>query len=431
METLRACKILSDLKKPILWSLLLLTYGLFFYLINTLQIKVDFTSFYTSAQAYNTNVNPYGPLIASFLIKPIEINANLNPPFFLQLISPLSTLHYKLALFLWSAGSFISGICGALIAFKMLFSKNDFINYKFYFIFIYLTMFSTLMNTSLCQMGGYLLFFVMVGYYFFQQKQDCLAGFFWGFIIALKIVPGLIFIFVLHQKRYNVFLLMCLTCLFTWLLPLFTKGLSIYSFYFEMLSHVRWYGDNWNASLYGFLYRLFGDWVNPLFITGGWLLLSIFLLYWYINLMTVFKTDSTDQHRAFSLTLAMTLLLNPLSWLYYFSLLIMPITYLWLKKVNGPLSMLWFLCLLFINFPMGYVHSAETGNFFHRVSLYSIYFYGLAILIFYFHCLKNKNTKPLRAYPAKMEHLYPLAMILSFGLIIVLIVILAKAGIHS
>lgn len=264
---------------------ILFIYSFLFYFQLTLQLKLDFYSFYTSAIAYLKGVNPYKTTVIYFLPKPAIIPENLNPPFFLQLFSPLARMQFKMALLLWDVLSLCLGVIGALLCFYIISSQSYFKKNWFVFLFIYLAMYSTLINTSYGQLGGILLFFIITGYYFFLQKNDYLSGILWGIIISLKLFPALLFIYVLNQKRYRVFFIMCVICLLAFLWPLIIKGTIIYSLYFKMISNLIWHGGNWNASISGFLFRIIfpgKGYHNILFIKLAYL--SIYLCH-FINLV--------------------------------------------------------------------------------------------------------------------------------------------------
>ncbi len=426
------------MKKAIAYTIILGIYSLLFYYLQTAQLRSDFATFYSSSLAYSQGTDPYGNLIATYFAVPIKLTANLNPPFFLQLLVPLTYFNYQFAASLWFLCSLILGVIGALLGFKLLCTKEFFEKYWPPLLFIYLGMFSTLMNTGIGQVGGFCSFFIITGYYFYLRKYDFVAGIFWGFIIALKLFPALLFLFVLNQKRYKAFVITLVCCVLAFLIPVWQKGITIYSIYFNMLSRVAWYGDNWNASLYGFLFRLFIDMQS---LRGIWLIKIIYLalfailLLWYIRTIHLLRKTSAHQqvdHREFCLTLLIMLFLSPLGWLYYFSLLIMPLTIIWQsliqeKPKSNKLHALWTLCLLLISFPMGYVQSSDMNSFLAKLSIYSINFYGLTIII-YLLIRMNKSPTALTLNEVNMSNEYtnPIITALALGLLITLCGTLAQ-----
>lgn len=420
-------------KKILLLEVFLLTYSLLFYFLVTSQLRLDFYSFYSSAIAYATDINPYQCLQTTYFVIQQNLPANLNPPIFLQLLRPLTQLNYQQAPALWFIISFFLGSIGALLSFKILCSRDFFKKNWLILLFIYLGMHSTLMSMGIGQLGSILLFFIISGYYFYLREQDYLAGILWGFIISIKLFPALLFIFALNQKRFKLFLIMLVTCSMAWVFPFLIKGIGIYSLYFKMLPRVLWFGDNWNASLYGFLFRLFIDvksaqnvWV----IKITYLFFFIILLIWYIKKIILFKKTNKDHrtsdHRAFCLTLVMMLLMSPLGWLYYFSLLIMPLTLIWQSLdrdvfASTKAPVLWALSLFLINFPVGYIETPNMNHVIYKLSVYSFHFYGLVLVAYLIGSLREPLSAVMISTQEKNKnHLYPLYLALALGIFIIL-----------
>jgi hypothetical protein len=289
---------------------------------------------------------------------------------------------------------------------------------------------STLINIQIGQLGGVLLFFTMAGYYFFLKNRDYYAGFCWGFIIAIKLFPGLLVFFALVQKRYKVFFASCLFCFLFCLIPLWSKGISIYTLYLKLLSLVFWYDSNWNASLYGYLFRLLIPMADIFYVRYFCNAIFLLSLLWYLKEMIVLKRYST--HISFCFTLLMMLMLNPMGWIYYFSLLLMPLTYICYLLNTGPASIkqntLWVISLFLINIPMYIVQGRDLNSFLYRVSIYSIYFYGLLIITYLFLALvknkEQKNRNELISKPKDLAELLPVKTALNLGLLMMLLMLL-------
>jgi hypothetical protein len=405
--------------KRIGWLLIiLLQYGLSFYFLLKQKLVSDFSSFYWSAKYYSEGINPY--LQITHLS---NLPINLNPPFFLESLLLWTELNYQTALLIWTVALFLLGIFGALLTFYLSL-PNYFKKYWSVFLLIYLSMYSTMVSNGLGQIGSILLVFIMAGYYFFLKEQEYLAGFFWGWIAAIKLFPALLFIFVLSEKRYTVFWTMVLTCLVAFLLPLLKMGPDIYSTYFKVLDNVDWYQNNWNASLFGYLIRLFlvqGPNHNLLTIKLIYLGISLISLIWYIKKISDFKNRAIPHH-AFCLTLLMMLLLSPLGWQYYFSLILMPYTIIWyhlnqLKKIPLVIYSIWMLSLIFINYPSGLILSPK-GTLIYQISYYSIYFYGLILLIYLLcHCQAQPDENDRGAKEVRPKLSAPLQISLVAGVL--------------
>ncbi|PWY55341.1 hypothetical protein DGG96_11965 [Legionella qingyii] len=372
--------------------LLLSFYCLLSYFIFKHYQRIDFSSFYLSSQAFLKGENPYINFFTTYLSSVKILPANLNPPFVLWSFSFLTHFSYSNALLFWFFFSFILGIIGITItfyyAFSMRFLQKNYVNlYLLYFAF-----FPTLMNFVTQQFGCILLFFIMLGYYFYLNRRDYFAGILWGIIIAIKLFPGLLFFYVLKQRRQRVLLSMFVTLLIAVFIPTLVYGPVIYNQYFKMMSNVFWYGDDWNASIYGFIFRLFfgGEilpnmsYLVPINLVYG--ILFVMLLLWYWQNLGPTDNDRIN-HQPFCLTLAMMLLMSPFGWVYYFPLLILPMTLIWfaaLEKQNTPTKtmIIWLLCLFLINFPVDYVNSKEMHNLLVRISFFSTFFYGLLLIIY-------------------------------------------------
>lgn len=371
------------------WGIIGFLYLLLFYFVVTNQLRLDFYSFYQAAIEYSQNINPYHNLKASFLPTPIPVPVNLNPPLFLELMLPLTHLHYKAAAIVWTGLSITLGIIGALITF-FLTGTHSRKNCSL-FLLIYLSMYATILNLSIGQVGNFLLFFIIAGYYFYLRQNNILAGVFWGVISTIKLFPALIIFFVISQKRYKTLGFMLGSSLLVMLIPLMTHGFSMYEHYVHLIPQINWYGDSWNASLQGFIYRLFGPIKGPAqqnLVKACTLSVFFVVLFWYIKKLIDLRANSPKNHQAFALTLVLMLLLSPLGWLYYFPMLLLPLMLTWqrqgtIKNQSSIHTALWVSCLFLINMPIGYIEVKTMHSFALKVSLYSSHFYGLVLLLYF------------------------------------------------
>lgn len=406
--------------------LLLWIYALSIYFVFT--YRIDFSSLYAACKFLVDGANPYQALFSTFLPKVQKLPANLNPPIVLLLFSPLAHLNYNSASAIWSIISFLLGITGAGIAFKYAFSPTFLKKNSHYLYFIYLASFATISNTVLSQLGGLLLFCMMFGYHLYMKQRNYSAGILWGIIIAMKLFPALIIVYAFAQKRYRVCVtILGVTCLL-WLLPLLVYGMDVYTYYFSMMRKVLWYGDSWNASIYGMLFRLFGGRDYPLAdllsvnIAYGIIFALTFLLY-VKRILTIEKEKIV--HQSFCLTLVMMLLLSPLGWLYYFPLLILPLALTWQMSVHkktkpAKMVLLWFLCLFLINFPMNYIRSDKIVSIVGKLTLYSFHFYGLLLLLYLTTKIKW-HKEALTGSSVATSFTSVFAVILTFEIIIIIL----------
>ncbi|ASQ47161.1 glycosyltransferase family 87 protein [Legionella clemsonensis] len=406
---------------------LLASYGVLFYFILTFQQGIDFASFYSSAQMLITGNNPYQTLVAHYLPVVKKLACNLNPPFVLMLFSPLAKLNYHSALAIWWIISLILSLIAARLVFKHAFSVHFYQQNWPNLYLLYLAFFGILMDRAITQLGALLVFCIILGYHFYSKKKDYLAGALWGFVIALKFFPALLFFYVCLQKRYQAFAIMLSVALLLSLLPLMVYGTQIYKDYLAMMPQVQWYGDNWNASVYGYLFRIFVDvhdkTQSRLYVSIFYGILFIVFFLWYLKKASNLLTPSSDK-QFFALTLAMMLLLSPFGWLYYFSLLIFPLALTWeaifLYGNSLKPKILWLLSLFLLNFPIDYLSSKKMTELLNKFLIYSFYFYGLLLLIY---LLSRPQIHFTRSHPAPISaRYYPVIIIIfAFGFLIPLL----------
>ncbi|RMX19121.1 DUF2029 domain-containing protein [Legionella jordanis] len=303
----------------ILFILVLASYFTLFYSTLSCQYTLDFASFYSATLASVRHDNPYQIWLSTYLPVTKEIALNLNPPVFLILFQPFAHLSYGTGIAIWFLMCLITGLAAAYLVFYYVLSKESFRTLHGFLAILFLAMFSSMINLSLAQLGSILFFFLMLGYTFYLKRKDYYAGMAWGFIIAIKLFPALLFFLLLKQRRFRVLWVALATALFCSLLPFLVYGPVIYKQYFAMMGQVDWYVDSWNGSLYGFLSRLnmvLPDRVFKVrwlpFLYASLFLLLVALFYWRLG-----TKDEYRNHQPFALTLVMMLLLSPLGFIIF------------------------------------------------------------------------------------------------------------------
>ncbi|KTD21404.1 mannosyltransferase [Legionella lansingensis] len=416
----------------ILFIFVVSIYYVLFFTILTCQYNLDFASFYSAALASFKGENPYRVWLSTYLPVTKELALNLNPPIFLLLFSPLARLSYPVGLTIWLMICFILGLIGATIAFNQALSSESLKKYRLILYVVYLAFFPTIMNISIAQVGTILLFFVMLGYHFYLKNRDSYAGIMWGFIISFKLFPALLLFYVLKQRRFRVFWVIIVTFVLCWLLPLIIYGPGIYAQYYSMMLNISWYKDNWNGSLYGFLSRLvlldpsgkFGlHWLTTLYP-----ILFVALLMLYLKKMG--PNDAVPvNHQPFCLTLVVMLMLSPLSWVYYFPLLIFPLLLTWVAILEGNTlgkksQQIWLLCLFLINFPINNmtfsnISSKKAISIMDLMMFSSFYFYGLVLLSYFFFLKKTFTGKNMIVTDNNKQQFILITLIIfAFGILI-------------
>ncbi|WP_173237850.1 glycosyltransferase family 87 protein [Legionella antarctica] len=353
----------------------------------TCQYNTDFTSFYSSALAARQGHNPYQAMITSFLPVEKESYINLNPPIILLLFYPLTFFSYPVALNIWLTLSIIFGLIGAWFTFNIVFSQY-FVKKNWMSLYTaYLFLFSTLICLSANQVGTLLLLCLMLGYHFHLKNNDYPAGIIWGFIIGLKLFPGLLFFYILRQNRNKLFAIMLVTIVLCFLIPLLVYGGAIYSQFYHAMTGIEWYENPWNGSVLAFIHRVFAelhyiDWTIPTYI-----IILFLALIGYLWSLSPNDTQDNINHQPFCLTLVMMLVLSPLGWIYYFPILLFPIMLLWtsIMKEHEQMSQsakLWLTSLFLLNFPTAGLTTMQVARYDDKTQLIPFYFFGLVTLIY-------------------------------------------------
>ena len=366
----------------------------------------DFYSYYVTAAELVSGKNPYHIFFVNNIGRAphLWMSANPNLPITLLFFSILTHFYYMKAFVIWVIFSGALGLFGVYRVCVCFYPKALTKNSILLICLAYLSAFPVLMNTALGQLGGLLLFLLANGYWFYLQKKEMHAGFWWGLLIALKIFPGLLFVYSMLKKRYRLFFwLLGFSALWT-LFPLFFIHAEIYRQYLlNINTNISWYGFNWNASIFGFLFRLLVDvkqqkvvdlatgsvanlivpnhiqqvfWTKAIFFCIACIALTGFIVF--------FKRIAGNlKHKDFAFLVVLMLLLSPLGWGYYFPMLLIPLlATMPSAKVNINYFILLFICLLLLYFPMPIIHAIQMKSILAKIGVYSLSFYGLLILAY-------------------------------------------------
>lgn len=331
-----------------------------------LNLSVDFKAFYLSSKSFEAGKLPY-------LYSKYE---NLNPPFFILLTYPLSWFSFSTALIVWQTLSIMALIAGGKIVLKYVPQVTS--KWLFALGFSY----AFLVNIYLGQVGSFVFYIVIKGYYAYKNDKIALTGVLWGVVSAIKLFPLLLLIYCLVQKKYRLSGYIIAIFVFASSLPFLIWGSAIYQDYFEGLQHAFWYGHNWNMSLIGFINRLLIHgkitpqkvdairvWFRLAFVVG-------FIIYLY--LMT-YKRISLNAMQTWSLTLIAMLILSPLGWLYYLPLVFFPYLLLYhhAYSIGGSHLVYFYLMSLLLFLPQEGLTANELTSWRENVTIHSQYFFGL------------------------------------------------------
>ncbi|MDP1614590.1 MAG: glycosyltransferase family 87 protein, partial [Methylococcales bacterium] len=345
------------------WFSLISLYLLLCYFALSQEWGLDFASYYGSSHALAIGHSPYQSFKDFFL--DIRLSPSPNPPLTLLLFSIFSEFDYPVAFTLWLVFSTSLGGVAALKGFRLLFNQAFYERYRMTMLLLYLAAFPVLMNTIMLQWGGVLLYLFIEGYagylkqdlrktrsvalkigsqcscttvYTALEQREHRVGFFWGLLIALKLFPGLLLIYVLLKRQYRIAFWMLIWTIAFSAMPLFWVDSDLYYQYVHFISQgIPWYGVNWNISLRGFLFRCLvvlkkQPGLNAYTTVSGVLLAT--RLYHLGALLTlcawIFSFKRLEQrslYRGMSFLIVLMFFLSPMGWLYYGPLLLLPLGY--------------------------------------------------------------------------------------------------------
>lgn len=271
------------------------------------------------------------------------LHPNLNPPFFIVLTSPLAFLDYSAAWWLWNILSFLS----AAISIALLIRSGLFRNtrlarpWPIILLLLLLLYYPTVASVQLGQVTLLLMLPLTLAWLNLRQGNDIKAGLWLGLIAGLKPFIGLFLIGLLISRRYKAVAAWMSALAATGLIGLVFLGIQAYIDYLGALSNVYWHASSWNASIQGFFYRIFGGSGNPSLFDMPNLavaqisIFSLLVIFLYAACIHTSKAagkalpgkDSADI--IFSITVPAMLLLSPLGWMYYFPLLLLSVSILW------------------------------------------------------------------------------------------------------
>lgn len=358
----------------ILLVLLNILYGvLMVVLVLKHQYPNDFMSLYGGVKAYLAHQFPYQEFHPTWDDHALSLPYNLNPPVVFLIFAPFACLPYTVSAIFWLGSITLMGLASFYLSLSILFPSKTWKAHWPKLGVLYCMFGAFLANEGFLQLGTLLALLLIEGYVLLLRQRECAAGIIWGVAAAIKLFPTLLLFYLVSRKKWRGAVALLFTMLLLFALPLYRYPVSIYWDYVHLLKSVIWYGDSWNVSLYGYLNRVFSGAydLNILF-----LILSALSFIWYIRELF----SESQAHYGFSLTLLIMLFLSPFGWYYYCTLLIFPL----LMLSKRYMTHLWFLLgFLFLNLPIDYISERHMPDVFDKVAIYSIYFYGVLLFIYF------------------------------------------------
>lgn len=413
----------------------------------------DFGKFYHSQQMFIQGKNIYTPIYfvknklnTSSHTKPakpthskvLKLGSNLNPPFFTLISFPLAYISYPHALFLWTLLSLLAGALGILLIQQKLDQQTFSASCAVLLLIALFSYFPTFATLQFGQVSLFLLPLLASGWRAARDEKTIRAAIFLGIATSLKPFIGLFLFYFLMRKEWRGLCAFFATLLSCALIAAWFLGLDSYADYYQACQQIKWAASSWNVSIYGFLLRLFGGiesnmavfpipglitYVYPL-LAGVFFLAIIRFLRPSVNMLAEQKVDLD-----FSVIILGMLLLSPLGWIYYFSLLSIPILILWqfAKKGIYPIALpiILMACIFLSNIPISLfdsdqINTANMLRIFFGSSLHFLVLISLTSLIFWLRYRLARGFELYSQHKSVHYERIPPALLLLIGIVIFL-----------
>jgi hypothetical protein len=342
-----------------------------------------------------------------------EVLPNLNPPFQTLLLLPFGWVEYSKAYWLWSLFSVVSGLAAVRLIYgarRKCFSGKA---WNFWLTVIFFFYFPTYTTVHLGQFSLFIFFLLILAWSLTRQKKDLIAGILFGLLLSLKIFTGLFLLYFLLKKRWRLLGWYLGSFAFLSLLALGVFGSGTYLNYFSALKTVDWQAASWNASIFGFMTRIFGGSGNIPLIdspTLGFMLAYLacavlVIIYGFQIYSDKNRGRNTSFDLEFSLTLVLVLLLSPLGWMYYFVFLFLPAVVLWQTAETQGLNttkILIILAWILSSYPHNLIYPKDLqGNLTIFTYTGGVYFYALMIFLCLTIFIKHRSSQISAAHRSK------------------------------
>ncbi len=396
-------------------GILLALYLLLFLWMVQRPLENDFSIFYGSARHVLEGRGLYEPVeIERFQTwDPDEgpnyryLLPNLNPPFLTLLVLPLSLLSYPTAFWTWSLLSLLAGMAAMLVLEKETRTEGASPERRLGFLLLLLAYYPTWINIQYGQLGLFLFLLLVVAWSRLRRGDSLWGGVLLGLAVAVKLFVALFALFLLARKRLPALIWLGAAFLACWLAAGVALGFDSLLEYRAQLGVITWSAASWNASFLGFFSRLLGGsegiplWDAP----GLGRLLSAICAAGSAVLLVLLAWPRDGQSKAaadlgFGLTIVLMLLLSPLGWAYYFSVLLLPLVLAWIysgdlaarTRFRAGLIAAGLLCAA----PLPLLDAAEIDSNLDRLLLSGVYFYGLVLLAALLGWLVLQDTRKRR-----------------------------------
>ncbi len=380
----------------------------------------DFFQDYASARNYWNNLDPYTDHDISLKLylsvastdpdRPYSFKVNAHPPSSVLLFLPLAGLEFSSAFRAWNLTSLLLAFFALLLIIRHL--------------GLPLSPWAALPMVSLALLcnalwddllnGQYaliLLYLLVVIWAADRSGRPVLAGVFLALATAIKLFPGLLFLYFMLRRRWSALVAGLIASTVIAGATVATFGMNIYQHYFyDVYPRFSWFRNAWtNASLWGFWSRLFDgapgvkrgyDQTAPiLYAPDLALLLTLASGVAVLSFLARFVAKTPSRHPPddeFGLAIVAMLLVSPLTWPHHLLLLIVPFSITW-RQLRPDDTRRWlFLAIVFATLFLSpqllinyLLDTAQTASPLHALTVFPIQTYMIILFMIFFYGIER------------------------------------------
>ena len=411
--------------------ILLGCYSIIVYYAAHQPFQSDFGIFYNSLQLFIHHQNIYNSLFYPTSMTTLSMHPasaiNLNLPLFSVLLLPLAYLNYLHAFIAWTGISLLFSLISLIIFFQHYIKKEAIpltplnINSKYAYLFLpaFFIYFPNFVSVQFGQVSLALLLPFMAMWLAARKNKPITAGLLLGVLISIKPFFALFLLFFIFRREWTIIKGCLLTVAFAFAIVSIIFGNSIFVDYQHTLSSLKLFNSSWNASLYGFIGRIWGIsgekntpiWNLPFLTTVLYSSLSMLLvlMLWRINKIKSNLTVLTQFDLCFSFATVIMLLISPLGWMYYFSFLIIPFTIIYSLaqqcRYSFLIRIILGIALLLSSMPHDFLVNDQVYSLSDIFGSGGYYFYALCLLTLLLLWVQSSAMKT-QAYSNKNSHFF-------------------------
>lgn len=271
------------------------------------------------------------------------LGPNLNPPFFMTVMLPLSQAPFPLAWITWASVSSLLAVGAIWILTN---APGRTLGVRLFWLFVGCTTlfayYPTLANFSMGQLGTMLLFLLALGWQDLRNGIQWRTGIWLGLAIGIKPFVAALLVGIVALGLWRTLFFTASTTALTIFVGLKLFGESHYHDYLRVISDVSWTASNWNGSWFGFFDRYFSSQSDSTWPASKPLSKALGASLSALSLMTLFWSTrhvapqplSKRIDTLFMVGVPIMLLVSPLGWAYYFPILAISLCTGWMLSKN-------------------------------------------------------------------------------------------------